>query len=568
MLPLKDPQLKLHATRTESHPQMPILLESRSALEEYHRVADEVVRLLCLSGGLVHLDDIAILTKTNDTAIAMQSVLKTRYGLPSYKLSSGNQWVASRLHILKQILGVIAGESSSNVSLMAILLTLDSETGGRKRVSKLFSESINKRSPGDMMFLETYLFGELSQAKDKTSTLSALYKKYPKVLERMAAFINQVQEERLILAETHASNPLLYNPAMLVSCLQRMANLDGISQFLKSDTHETSKATPLEILESFNDSIHHAYGKFSSKRDLQSTTFLDYFLQTYDSEVSSPVGNSIKVSTIHSAKGLEFPVVFILGQTLYAASWDKILQEEHAGKDMHKVANGPEHGRQTARGRNAGSLSFPEKDIVHENNSMQGPNSISRLLYVALSRARNLVYLGSRKPFEELSAITQARFTTTVPDLKPSAATCCGRASRRTETQGVISTDISQSSSGHGAEHRRRSDQVEQSSIFPGEDSPNPEMLASSLLNSIAEDVKRPIPARQKFDVGLDLFDSIMRKNAKLPVYYRKRGFANKTPEYPIIAGKRSPDALSSSLNRTANQSWHYAKSAIRRRAP
>ncbi|GEQ71567.1 hypothetical protein JCM33374_g5252 [Metschnikowia sp. JCM 33374] len=153
----------------------------------------------------LYLDDIVILTKTNDTAIAMQSVLKTRYGLPSYKLSSGNQWVASRLHILKQILGVIAGESSSNVSLMAILLTLDSETGGRKRVSKLFSESINKRSPGDMMFLETYLFGELSQAKDKNlHPFSHYTRSILKVLERMAAIINQVQEERLILAETHA----------------------------------------------------------------------------------------------------------------------------------------------------------------------------------------------------------------------------------------------------------------------------------------------------------------------------------------------------------------------------
>ncbi|GEQ72844.1 hypothetical protein JCM33374_g6532 [Metschnikowia sp. JCM 33374] len=87
------------------------------------------------SSGLVHLDDIAILTKTNDTAIAMQSVLKTRYGLPSYKLSSGNQWVASRLHTQNKF--SVYAESSSNVSLMAILLTLDSETGGRKRVSKL-----------------------------------------------------------------------------------------------------------------------------------------------------------------------------------------------------------------------------------------------------------------------------------------------------------------------------------------------------------------------------------------------------------------------------------------------
>ncbi|OBA20998.1 P-loop containing nucleoside triphosphate hydrolase protein, partial [Metschnikowia bicuspidata var. bicuspidata NRRL YB-4993] len=310
---LKDASFRPRATRADACAQRPVLLEASSVVEEYHRVADEIVRLLCLLGGLVHLDDIAILARTNAAATAMQAVLKSRFGLAAHKLSLGNQWVASRMHILKHVLGVISGESGSSVSLMSILLNLDSMPGSRVRVSRVFSESLAKSAPGDAMFLEAYLFDELLNPDPKASALAALYAKHPAALERIAAFLNQVQTERQLLADAHATSPLAFGPVALVACLQRMAALDGIAQYLRLDANETSKASPLEILESFNNSIHHAFGKYSARPELHTTTFLDYFLQTYDSDVINPVGNSITVSTIHSAKGLEFPIVFVLG---------------------------------------------------------------------------------------------------------------------------------------------------------------------------------------------------------------------------------------------------------------
>ncbi|GEQ72843.1 hypothetical protein JCM33374_g6531 [Metschnikowia sp. JCM 33374] len=132
-----------------------------------------------------------------------------------------------------------------------------------------------------------------------------------------------------------------------------------------------------------------------------------------------------------------------------------------------------------------------------------------------------------------------------------------------TETQGVISTDISQSSSGHGAEHRRRSDQVEQVASFSAK-TPESRNACFSLLNSIAEDVKRPIPAAKKFDVGLICS---IASCARMPSfsYIIEKGFANKTPEYLLLSVKAARCA-SSSLNRTANHG--ITPSAIRRRAP
>ncbi|KAM9912879.1 hypothetical protein OXX69_002144 [Metschnikowia pulcherrima] len=564
---LKDPYLKLHASRSEAYPQKPVLIQSRSVVEEYQLVADEIVRLLCCSGGLIRMEDIAILTKTNDAAIGIQSVLKSRYGLPSFKLSSGNQWVTSRLHILKHVLSVVAGDSGASVSLMSILLTLDSDFGGRKRVSKLFNESVNKGESSDSLFLENYLFEELSQVSNPKSTLSKSYKKHPAVLNRMAAFLNQVQHERSVLADMHTNDPLTYDPAALVGCLQRMAKLDGIAQFLGLESNETSKSTPLELLESFNDSIHHAYSKYHARPELRSMSFLDYFLQTYDSEVSNPIGNSIKVSTIHSAKGLEFPIVFILGQTVYTASWDKVLQEENASK-ITEIGNdvsvfGQETNVEVFAEK---SLARPKEEIVHENGPVQAPNSTSRLLYVALTRARNLVYVGCRIPYENMSAMTKARFSAASPVLGQSTSQ---RNAARSKSGKWDSDIVDTAAEGIKAVDeitgkqliQRKDESVLSASFVPKRD-------WGSFWDSVSRDVKRPIPSRQKMDLGVKILDDIMHKpSPKIPGRPRSQDYASSPLHYPKTNTKRV-GGHAAKLTKSALRSLHYLTCVVRKRAP
>lgn len=507
----------LISNRTPDVQVKPVVLQHPNQESEFAFVADEIVRLICCLGGLIRPKDIAVLTRTNAEAERIQAILKGRFGLRSNKISQGNLWVTSPMHIYRDILSVISGESDSSFSLLNLLPVLDRARGSRLRASKLFSASIKKES-GDINFLESFVFDELEKIQDKKgkkattqnkvraaadnnehekaetdkggrkknknmSTLETLFKNCNMLLENIAQFLNQVQIERRKLHKIHQRDPLGYNPQALAKCLANMARLPGIHEYIFSDQKHESPFS--NYLESFNNSLHHSFEGYSARPDLQENlTFVDYFLQAYDNEVPATSNNLVQVSTIHSAKGLEFPIVFVLGTGKYRAYWDSYLEggvtDEMGEKsnernrerswDTNEAREAPltvnkeenrridrdhrslaETGKQSEfkrctvggyegesakentgenEGENEGEKDHEkegeykeESDNKSEETDQTKPKTLSssHLLYVALTRARNLVYLGTGLSWDRMLSSAHRLFACSVPELVTSS---------------------------------------------------------------------------------------------------------------------------------------------------
>lgn len=353
---------------------LPMVIQETSQDAEFEFIAQEIVRLLCSLGGLLNPKDIAVLTKTNMEAEKFQSLLKERCGLKSYKISQGNLWVRARTHVFLDILSVISGDSDASFRMLCMLAVIDRARGARARAAKVFDAS-STASAGNPNFLEDYLYEGLS---NKHSYVQKIYKSYPDELENIARFVNEVQIQRENIERLHSSCATDYTPVEVVKCLAAMVKIPGIGDYLSKPT---KGAVMSDVLESFNNSLHQSFDHYVAHKDLHERTFVDYFLQCYDNEVPAPYENLVQVSTIHSAKGLEFPVVFVTGLSNYKPHWDGILSRE--GDFPYDATN-------------------------------------ARLMYVAFTRARDLLYVGSGKPFEELSAASKRVLTYTLPDLETS----------------------------------------------------------------------------------------------------------------------------------------------------
>lgn len=373
--------MRLSSMRTKSASRKPFIVTSESLSEELGAFADEITRLISKTDGSVRKKDIAVLTRTNDLASQMQMLLKTR-GIPSFKLTPINHWVNSRFHVMKDILSVISGDPGSSLSLLAVLSHFDKFPRAKSRLSALFNESMQQVQTNDENLLENYLMELLSGWPGESSPLTSLYKKHPSVCKAMAEFLNQVQHEREILLSIHQESPMAYGPQELCLCLSRISKIGDISKYLEV-SRDQDTVSQYEILKSFNDSVHLAYENFSKLLEQNSISFIDYFVQNYDAEVPNDTEDSVKLSTIHAAKGLEFPVVFIPGLTKYGSSWNSVLGSDEADEDY----------------------------LTQRADPSSRLSATSRLLYVGLTRARDLAYIGVSFPFKNLLRSTRHNFT-------------------------------------------------------------------------------------------------------------------------------------------------------------
>lgn len=437
----------------------PILVQHKSQDSEIRFIADEIVRLICCLGGLIYPEDIAVLTRTNLEAESVQAVLQEEYGIKSNKISQGNIWVLSPMHIYRDILSVISGESDSSFSLLNLLSILDPNRGAELRASKVFNASVKEVDMKASNFLESYLFDEMVKVENKepNAFLNTVYKNFPKLLENLAKFLNQVQYERDNLNRLHSQDPLYYDPLQLSRCLTHMAKLPGIKEFLSNNEKQDLPFT--SYLQSFNNSLHHSYENFVLKADTNAMTFIDHFLQSYDNEV--PVNNKkmVQVSTIHSAKGLEFPIVFVLGRGKHKSYWDTYL-------------------------------------LPHDNDEW----SSSNLLYVALTRARDILYLGSSAKHESLLLVAQQYFQTETPNLGDSTDYEIDEITREFSARAQISPACEQEDKAtriHHANSKLRNVALAENSAH--------------VLNVLSKDLHRPIPLPEKLTRGMSYYRDIVK---------------------------------------------------------
>lgn len=469
------PATRAVSTRNSAFSCKPILVRHENQESELHFVADEIIRLICTLGGLICPKDIAVLSRTNSSAEQMQSILDQRFGVKSNKIAQGNVWVSSPMHIYRDVLSVIAGDADSLFSLLNILPILDTARGSQTRASKVLSESV---ACTEINFLELFMFDDLASDLPKLF-LRTLYRNCPNLLAAIAEFLNHVQIERDNLQKMHQESPASYGPVMLAECLARTVKLPSI----RSHIFGTQTSMPFSTyLESFNNSLHHSYDGYLARSDLQDMTFVDYFLQTYDNEVPAVNTDLVLVSTIHAAKGMEFPVVFITGMSQYSSYWDKTL---------------------------AGAL-------------------CTNLLYVALTRARDLVYLGTALNREAVLPAIARHFLWDLPTMSESPTDFEeSEASGKTTQNDLGASPI--------IEPEILKLRTAEKHLYPSA-AVATGLRLDVLLGALAQDLCRPLPLAAKLARGTNLFRQLVQKPNHVTTTVQARpksGFPTPIPPSP-----------------------------------
>lgn len=301
----------------------PVFTAHKSRDSEVDFVSREILRLICTLGGLIKPHDIAVLARANADAETIQMHLKSSFGIKSHKVLQSNAWVKGKLLVFKDILSVASSDRDSSFSLFCLLNMLAESKEAKACLTKMFSAALCSQLSSDLFFQEY-----LATARCDNAELRQLIK----LIQHLGPSPDQTPQE-------------------VVDFLARCFENNHFLQLLEGEGIPTSE------LGLFNRSLHHAYEQYSLNSEARERlTFLHYFLRTYDNEVPVKEENSVHVSTIHAAKGLEYPVVFVLGWGRFP-HWKKV---------------------------------FGQKTQSEE----------TRLLYVGMTRARELLYVGSCEAIE------------------------------------------------------------------------------------------------------------------------------------------------------------------------
>lgn len=338
------------SNRSAAHSFLPVVMLLASRGAELYAMAAEIARILCVTGGLLRPSDIAVLCRTNADADEAQRVLDSQFGLKLVKISSANVWVRSNLRVYRDIASVVTGESDAPFSILQILQIMLPSLPSRRRIVQVFNLALGRVSDGNATFLEDYLYEQLETvSQGKPSDLQKIYRSAQGELQTIANFINLVQLEREIFLSAGSN----YSPQQLLEMCARMAQLPQIH------AHVFDTSVSPDAGRSFDASVHHSHDLYL--RTDRSESFLKFYLKSFDAEIDTQRIDKVQVSTIHAAKGLEFPVVFVPGVGHHHTLWNL------TGKR-------PDH-----------------------------------VLYVAMTRARDLLYVGSIL-LEARAAVASQRF--------------------------------------------------------------------------------------------------------------------------------------------------------------
>lgn len=410
---LYDPSHELRSIR--DHGYKPIISEHTSNRDEYAFIASEITRLICELGGLLKPSDFAILTRSNKEIEEISKFLTQTYNIKCNRFSLSALWIKSKVHILLDILNVINKGPSSDFGLLCVISILDQKFGSSSRVSKLFNLSNKWKISTGLQTkenaLEEYMIHQLElldiQAEKKEVTanknknslydIKNIYKlpKYSDEVLRLKSFMDSIQSVRRDLVQ---NNQDLQNPTRILSSLLRVLTELGLLEYLnlpelskkRSSKHPDSidaekdyKRLLRSYLQAFNKSLKYSYECYMEQNPLKRSEklFIEYFLRSYNDEVPTMDREMINLSTVHTAKGLEFPVVFVAG-----------------------VAQNPK------------SLSFWDSLLLDPLETHA--QSKARLFYVACTRARNLLYIGTNKHFDTLLPNVIKSLTSELPNMK------------------------------------------------------------------------------------------------------------------------------------------------------
>ncbi|ODQ78459.1 hypothetical protein BABINDRAFT_23977, partial [Babjeviella inositovora NRRL Y-12698] len=296
---------------------LPVLQFFTTADQERSFVCSEIRRLIDNSEGVLRYSDIAVLSSTNASLNKMKESLSGS-GIKSSRLMTSPSWTASKVAHLVDLLRVLHNPHT-NFPLICALNMLPKV--GQALLNNLYQSSLDSdTSLWDQ--LELYL----CQEPLKTPGAVPVLKQFVETVKTIMA--GEIEHE---------------GPVGIMEALHTLVEQCLINKiFPKTETGYDRTELELE-LRSFYDSLCQL-----EEQKLPNDSLVDYFLKHYTDGLSKTTGDQVNLSTIHSAKGLEFPIAFVLG---HGSRWQAL-----------------------------------EESYVDE------PGEVERLLFVAMTRARNMLY--------------------------------------------------------------------------------------------------------------------------------------------------------------------------------
>ncbi len=323
-------------------------LAAPSAEEAAHQVADEIERLLSTGGTVrdpatgvaraIRPGDVAILFRSRDSHRDYEAALDSR-SIPTYVYKGLGFFDADEIQDATALLRFLA-KPTSNVRAVSLL---------RSRLVRVSDSGLAALGPSyaDALTNETLpLAFEQLEAEDRT-VLDRIRAALPGWLAR----VDRVSPSELL-------DRILHETAYAYEMrgarrIQARENLKKLRALIRK-AENRGYATLSRIAE-----------------------FLDDLAVGDESNATVDAVNAVNLMTVHAAKGLEFPVVFVV--------------------NMNRGTGGPRAPiRVTVDGHDTPSVAIGDfESEADEDASVRDREETKRLLYVALTRARDRLYLSA-----------------------------------------------------------------------------------------------------------------------------------------------------------------------------
>lgn len=267
---------------TENEEGVPVsLIESYNPEEEAQSVASEIEKLVIR--GEASFKDCAVMYRVNAQSRALEETFM-RYGLP-YKLVGG-----TRFYQRQEVKDVVAylrviHNPQDNVSLLRII-NVPGRGVGSSTMAKLQERARTLGSP---------LFQVIKQLTEDASANET--KLFPaRTIHALSGFVDLVSR---LAASSRELN--------LSGLLDKILEETGYRQYLLSKEHGEDRWENIMELRS----VAQEYDNLSPDEALAS--FLEKVSLVSDIDELDEKADAVTLITLHQAKGLEFPVVFIVG---------------------------------------------------------------------------------------------------------------------------------------------------------------------------------------------------------------------------------------------------------------
>ncbi len=250
--------------------------------DEAQQVVDEIARLI--AGGDYRLSDCAIMYRTNAQSRALEEALITR-GV-RYQIVGG-----TRFYERKEIKDVLA-------YLRLLANPYDGVSLGR--VLNVPARGIGERTESELNRWSAELGVPIYQALQELANMEGRQSPFAtRTRNALLAFLSLI-DELIDLVKQHDL------PTLIGAVVDRVGVYEALLREYGADDGEDRWSNVLELRNVSNEYIN-------LPREAQLATFLEEVALVADVDSLDPQKDAVTCITLHQAKGLEFPVVFLVG---------------------------------------------------------------------------------------------------------------------------------------------------------------------------------------------------------------------------------------------------------------